>query len=193
MERAHFSKFPSWLLYVMSVCHFNMPVEPVVMSSHTDAVTYVFSLALLLASDWIIHWSENIFLVVSALQKVLKFVLWASLWWAHLDACPIVTTEIFTSCKCLLLRFLPILLVGVSLAVIRHCDPKQLEEQKERVYFSLQPLGGMPTLMSRLELEAGAEAEAMEKGCSLACSSRLVHPAFLCTPGLQPMGGATHP
>lgn len=193
MERAHFSKFLSWLLCVMSVCHFNMPVEPGVMSSHTDVVTYVFSLALLLASDWIIRWSENIFLVVSALRNVLKFVLWASLWWAHPDACSIVTTEIFTFCKCLLLWFLPILLVGVSLAVIKHRDPKQLVEQKERVYFSLQPLGGMPTLMSRPELEAETGAEAIEKGCSLACSSRLVQPAFLCTPGLQPMGGATHP
>jgi hypothetical protein len=57
---------------------------------------------------------ETLSLVFSLLRDVLRFVLWASLWWVYLDACSIDTTEIFTFCNFLLL-FLSILLVGFLL------------------------------------------------------------------------------
>lgn len=87
----------------------------------------------------------------------------------------LTTDQCFTKCKSSKVR--------VSISVIIHQNPKQLEE--ERVCFRLQLSGhthqGKPgqELKAGRNLEVGAEEEAMEGRCLLACFSWLAHPAFL--------------
>lgn len=68
--------------------------------------------------------------------------------------------------------------VGVSIAMMKHPDQKQLEEERVSLglHFSIRKSG--QELKQGRNLKAGTDVEAMEECCLLACSSWLAQPAF---------------
>ena len=70
------------------------------------------------------------------------------------------------------------LLVRVTNAMMKHCGHKQLGEERVYLIYTSTSLFIIKGSQDR-DLEAGADAEAMEGCCLLAYFPRLAHPAFL--------------